>query len=102
MEELRQAELFEEPSSLPHGLVYKPEFITRAEERDLLTEIAPLPFREARFQEYFAKRRVVHFHPSGDDIAYDGGDDDHSPAALCPRSSTRSCEGLPVGLRSIP
>jgi alkylated DNA repair dioxygenase AlkB len=76
MEELRQAELFGEPSSLPHGLVYKPEFITGVEERDLLTEIAPLPFREARFQEYFARRRVVHFHPSGDDVAYDRGDED--------------------------
>jgi alkylated DNA repair dioxygenase AlkB len=84
MEELRQAELFEEPSSLRHGLVYKPEFITRAEERDLLTKIAPLPFREARFQEYFAKRRVVHFHPSGDDIAYDRGDDTFSSGPLPP------------------
>ena len=65
MEELRQAELFDFPPQLPHGLVYRPEFVTRADETDLLEAIAPLPFREARFQEYFAKRRVVHFHPAG-------------------------------------
>jgi alkylated DNA repair dioxygenase AlkB len=76
MEELRQAELFDEAPPLPHGLVYRPEYITRAEESELLAEIAPLPFREARFQEYFARRRVVHFHPSGDDVAYDAHDDD--------------------------
>jgi alkylated DNA repair dioxygenase AlkB len=76
MEELRQAPLFDDPTRLPHGLVYRPEFITRAEEMDLLKAIAPLPFREARFQQYFAKRRVVHFHPSGGDAAYDASDDD--------------------------
>ena len=76
MDELRQAELFETTKQLPHGLVYQPEFITRGEEKTLLAAIGPLPFREARFQEYFAKRRVVHFHPAGGGEAYDGNDDD--------------------------
>jgi len=76
MDELGQAELFETPRQLPHGLVYQPEFITRGEEKTLLAAIEPLPFREARFQEYFAKRRVVHFHPAGGGEAYDGNDDD--------------------------
>ena len=76
MEELRQAELFETPMVLPHGLVYRPEFITRAEEKALLAAIELLPFREARFQEYFARRRVVHFHPAGSGLAYDQYDDD--------------------------
>jgi alkylated DNA repair dioxygenase AlkB len=76
MENSRQAELFDTPAQLPHGLVYRPDFITRAEEDELLAAIAPLPFREARFQEYFAKRRVVHFHPSGGGEAYDQNDDD--------------------------
>jgi alkylated DNA repair dioxygenase AlkB len=75
MAQLRQAHLFDEPAQLPHGLVYRPEFITRTEENDLLKAIAPLPFREARFQEYLARRRVVHFHPSGGDAAYDASDD---------------------------
>ena len=76
MDELRQAELFETPQQLPHGLLYQPEFITRGEEETLLAAIEPLPFREARFQEYFAKRRVVHFHPAGAGVAYDQNDDD--------------------------
>ena len=76
MDELRQAELFETPKQLPHGLVYQPEFITRGEEKTLLAAIEPLPFREARFQEYYAKRRVVHFHPAGGGEGYDQNDDD--------------------------
>ncbi len=75
MEELRQSELFDIPPQLPHGLMYRPEFITRAEEKDLLEAIALLPFREARFQEYVARRRVVHFHPAGGGEAYDRSDD---------------------------
>ena len=74
MEDLGQAELFDLPAQLLHGLVYRPEFITRAEEKSLLEAIAPLPFREARFQEYFAKRRVVHFHPAGSTEAYGEND----------------------------
>ena len=76
MDELRQAELFETPTQLPHGLVYQPEFITRGAEKTLLAAIEPLPFREARFQEYFAKRRVVHFHPAGGGEGYDRNDED--------------------------
>src|SRR6185295_7310117 len=53
---------------------YRPEFISRVEEKELLEAIAPLPFREARFQEYFARRRVVHFHPAGSGEAYDASD----------------------------
>ncbi len=57
-----QAGLFDEPGELPGGLVYQPEFLTRADEDALLAAIAPLPLREARFREYFARRRVAHFH----------------------------------------
>src|SRR5689334_18942932 len=71
-----QRELFELPSRLPHGLVYRPQFLSVAEEAALMAEIAPLPFREARFQQYVARRRVVHFH--ADDAvgveAYDDGE----------------------------
>jgi alkylated DNA repair dioxygenase AlkB len=76
MDELRQAELFDTQKQLPHGLVYQPEFITREEEETLLAAVEPLPFREARFQEYFAKRRVVHFHPAGGGEGYDRNDED--------------------------
>ena len=76
MDKLRQAELFDPPKQLPHGLIYQPEFITREEEETLLDAIAPLPLREARFQEYFAKRRVVHFGSAGSAETYDDNDDD--------------------------
>jgi alkylated DNA repair dioxygenase AlkB len=75
MDQLRQTELFETPN-LPHGLVYQPGFISHGEEKTLLEAIGPLPFREARFQEYTAKRRVVHFHPAGGAHAYDDSDED--------------------------
>ena len=84
MEELRQADLFDASNQLPHGLVYQREFVTRDEEKTLLEAIAPLPFREARFQEYFAKRRVVHFHPAGSGEAYDASDDAFSSGPLPP------------------
>ena len=72
-----QSELFELPRRLPHGLVYRPQFITRSEEAALLAAIARLPFREARLQQYVARRRVVHFHADGDvdtEDAYDDGE----------------------------
>src|ERR1700681_193267 len=73
-----QTELFELPPRLPHGLVYRPQFLTAAEEASLLTAIAPLPFRQARFQQYVARRRVVHFHADGDIDTEDGYDDGES------------------------
>ena len=73
-----QSELFELPPRLPHGLVYRPQFLTRAEEASLLTAIAPLPFRQARFQQYVARRRVVHFHADGDVDTVDAYDDGES------------------------
>lgn len=75
--DLRQSQLFELPPRLPHGLVYRPEFVTPAEEASLLARIAPLPFREARFQQLVARRRVVHFHADGEvdtEEAYDDGE----------------------------
>ncbi|MEP6943274.1 MAG: alpha-ketoglutarate-dependent dioxygenase AlkB [Betaproteobacteria bacterium] len=71
-----QAELFDNPAPLPHGLVYLQEFITPAQEAKLVESIAPLPFREARFQQYLARRRVVHFHPQSETERYDKGDAD--------------------------
>jgi alkylated DNA repair dioxygenase AlkB len=74
--EHEQAGLFDAPQELPQGLVYEPEFLTREEERALLAHIAPLQLREAKFREYFAKRRVAHFHEGTDAPRYDDGDAD--------------------------
>jgi alkylated DNA repair dioxygenase AlkB len=56
-----QAALFELDRDLPHGLVYQPGFITRTEEAELLSHISTLPFEEAHYQQYTARRRVVSF-----------------------------------------
>ena len=56
-----QAELFAERNAFPRGFAYEPEFITRSEEAALLAEFANLPFNEAHFQQYTARRRVVRF-----------------------------------------
>jgi len=76
MKSSRQAQLFDAPEQLPHGLVYLPEFITPAQEAELIESITPLPFREARFQQYFARRRVVHFHPEAETERYDKADEE--------------------------
>ncbi len=70
----RQVGLFEEVQALPHGLLYRPEFLSREDEANLVDSITALPFRQARFQQYFAKRRVVHYHAAGDTSSYDGSD----------------------------
>jgi alkylated DNA repair dioxygenase AlkB len=59
--DLAQAELFEGRDAFPHGVAYEPDFITRGEENALLAEFANLPFNEARFQQYTARRRVVRY-----------------------------------------
>lgn len=66
-----QGDLFAAPETLPQGLVYVPAFLTHDEERALLAGIAPLDLREAKFREYFAKRRVAHFHDEDDAPRYD-------------------------------
>jgi alkylated DNA repair dioxygenase AlkB len=56
-----QEKLFDTATALPNGLVYRPGFITEAEEKELLWHFDYLPLREARFKEYTAKRRIVGF-----------------------------------------
>ena len=58
---MSQAELFASPQQLPSGLLYCPDFISAADERELLSRFDALPFKEARFQQYTARRRVVRF-----------------------------------------
>ncbi|HEY8553693.1 MAG TPA: alpha-ketoglutarate-dependent dioxygenase AlkB [Burkholderiales bacterium] len=61
-----QGELFDATPPLPEGLVYQPDFITAAEEAELLAEIGRLPLREAQYKSFTAKRRVQSFG-----VAYD-------------------------------
>jgi alkylated DNA repair dioxygenase AlkB len=56
-----QSALFEPVPDLPHGLVYQTDFLSPAEEAALLAHFGALPFNEARFQQYTARRRVVRY-----------------------------------------
>ena len=70
----RQHALFDAPLQLPHGLLYRPDFITPGEESALLAAIAELPFQDARFHQYTARRRVVRY---GD--GYETREDENEP-----------------------
>jgi alkylated DNA repair dioxygenase AlkB len=84
--EFDQRSLLDASQALPEGLLYEPAFLTLTEEGALVADIAQLPLREARFREYFAKRRVVHFHGDTDATRYDGEDDDTSSRDPLPAS----------------
>jgi alkylated DNA repair dioxygenase AlkB len=57
---MRQQSLFA-TREIPEGLVFKPNFLTLQEERDLLALLQTLPFYEFKLHGVAAKRRVLHF-----------------------------------------
>jgi alkylated DNA repair dioxygenase AlkB len=56
-----QIPLFDSQASLPNGLVYRPEFITKDEEFELLAIIGTLPLEHPITDIYVARRRIIHF-----------------------------------------
>ena len=60
-----QTGLFAAPQVFPAGFVYQPDFLTREEEAELLAQFRELPFAEAHFQKYVARRRVVRYGEGG-------------------------------------
>lgn len=56
-----QPDLFAAPPRLPEGFVYEPEFLDSEEERALLDVIRTLPFEEAKYKQYTARRRTVSY-----------------------------------------
>jgi alkylated DNA repair dioxygenase AlkB len=58
--------LFARTSPLPDGLVYRPDFLSAADETALLAWIATLPLAEARYKRFTARRRIVSFGGSYD------------------------------------
>ena len=56
-----QAELFSASLPLPEGFVYEPDFLVPEEEAALLDTIRTLPFEEAKYKQYTAKRRTVSY-----------------------------------------
>jgi alkylated DNA repair dioxygenase AlkB len=61
----RQPTLFDAPEipppGMPEGFVYRPEFVSRAEEAKLAAWLATLPFAPFQFRGYEARRRVVSY-----------------------------------------
>ena len=53
--------LFDQPSLLPEGFYYYPDFISREQEQQLLATIQQLELHAMLFQGYTAKRKVASF-----------------------------------------
>lgn len=58
---LLQESLFAFAPAVPEGFSYRPNFITKEEEVELLSYIADIPLENGRLGEYVAKRRVYGF-----------------------------------------
>jgi alkylated DNA repair dioxygenase AlkB len=56
-----QSDLFSAPPPLPEGFVYQPQFLAPEEEGALLDTIRTLPFEEAKYKQYTARRRTVSY-----------------------------------------
>ncbi len=61
MNETEQPGLFAREPTLPEGFIYRPDFISEEEERDLVRQIEKLPFEGFQFHGFVGKRRVVSF-----------------------------------------
>jgi alkylated DNA repair dioxygenase AlkB len=79
--DMKQDELFAGAPALPRGLVLQPDFITQEEEATLLKVFATLPFKEAKYLQYTARRRIVSFGGS-----YDFSSQELLPAGPMPES----------------
>jgi len=58
----QQAELFASHTG-PPGFIYQADYLSPDEESALLDEIARLTFVEARYRDFTARRRIVHWGP---------------------------------------
>jgi alkylated DNA repair dioxygenase AlkB len=58
---MTQLGLFPDPSAGPAGLRYKPEFISKATENELVSRISELPLQPFQFGAFEGKRRVASF-----------------------------------------
>jgi len=74
-----QSELFAGPGALPEGFTYAADFLSAAEEGELLARIGELPLAAAQYKEWRARRRIVAFGGS-----YDFGRNELEPAPPIP------------------
>lgn len=56
---MRQSELF--PSPLPDGFTYREEFLSRDEERELISMLQTLPLEHAQYKQFTALRRTLSY-----------------------------------------
>jgi alkylated DNA repair dioxygenase AlkB len=56
-----QSELFDSSAAGPEGFAYLPNFLSAAEERELLRVIGALPLQEASYKQWTAKRRIISY-----------------------------------------
>lgn len=56
-----QPGLFDAPPDLPGGFVYRRDFLSVGEEREIAARLAELPFEPFRFRGFEARRRVCSF-----------------------------------------
>jgi alkylated DNA repair dioxygenase AlkB len=56
-----QQELFAASVRWPEGFAYAPDFLSAAQEQELLEQIRVLPFQEAHYKQWRARRRIVSF-----------------------------------------
>jgi hypothetical protein len=56
-----QQELFGASAPWPEGFAYAPDFLSASQERELLERIRALPFEQAHYQQWRARRRIVSF-----------------------------------------
>lgn len=57
----RELGLFELQATLPDGFIYQPNFISEAEERELIREIRELSLAPFKYYRFTGKRRTVSF-----------------------------------------
>jgi alkylated DNA repair dioxygenase AlkB len=74
---VKQPDLF--AAVAPEGFAYAEDFLTRDEESELLLAFRELPFEEARYKEWTARRRVVSYGGR-----YDFGANELEPAPPIP------------------
>lgn len=65
MTDIPQGDLFGRPApvtpTLPEGFLYRENYITAEEEADLLAHFASLPFEEAQYRQWTARRRTMNY-----------------------------------------
>jgi len=77
---MEQALLFDlPPPVLPEGLVYAPDFLSSADEAELLALVRTLPFEAAKYKGYVARRRIVGY---GGRFDYDSNRLDPAPPLI--------------------